>query len=925
MTDTAPDTLAAALALHAAGCSVVSVRADGSKHPRGTWRVYMEQRADERQITRWFADGHPGVGIVCGAVSGNLEMLELEGRAIEEGILEQLIEIITPSGLTDLWTRISTGWLERSPSGGLHFHYRISGAPVPGNTKLAGRLAREEELTDDERDVLERHPRKKIQRGWIETRGERGFVVTAPSHGTVHASGRPYELLAGGPATCPTITADEHRALHALCRMVNAVPADEPTLGANPTPAAHTAPAAPLDDASAWLMSGGGSGDHTEGGVKPGDDFEAKTTWANILGPHGWTAAHTAGRTTYWRRPGKNTPGFSATTGHAADRDRLYVFTTSTEFQTETPYTKFSAHALLNHNGDHSAAARELRRRGYGDRPQHLQPVRPAPSAPSAQPSPTAIDGTAALAPQPHPFTSRAGVDITFEPDAIIAITDAVRGGTIPDTYVRNGELVQVAEVSGDTLNEQQHGLKHTIQGIGPDSLRRLLARHADVYRMKAGKKDEEPSEVPASPTVAICKAVLTETRWPGVQPLANLVGAPVLRPDGTVLQDPGYDLATTFYYAPHSDLPHIPDTPTTQQVADALDFLLSHVIGDFPWASDSDRANYVALLVSPILRSYTGGLMPLGAISAADRGSGKTLLADIIGTLYGATVRPWVSDDDELRKAITAALMGSSAVITFDNVGDTDSVEAPTLAKLLTSPAWDDRVLGRSEQARLTNDRLWLVTGNNIRFGGDIAQRTVLVHLDPQCARPDLRSGFRIPDLDEWLEDPEHRAHLLHCLLLLARAWIVGGAPRADIAMRSFRRWARSLGGFLAFHGIDGFLSNASQLEQQDEEAAAWSGFLTTWLERYGSAPKTSTDLLTSAQVTPGFGVADPWSGTFITRANGTLPTPRGLGMMLASRRGRYFGELVLRGVQDTHKKTWFYHVEIDSKATPTVPEAGA
>lgn len=400
MTDTAPDTLAAALALHAAGCSVVSVRADGSKHPRGTWRIYMEQRADERQITRWFADGHPGVGIVCGAVSGNLEMLELEGRAIEEGILEQLIEIITPSGLTDLWTRISTGWLERSPSGGLHFHYRISGAPVPGNTKLAGRLAREEELTDDERDVLERHPGKKIQRGWIETRGERGFVVTAPSHGTVHASGRPYELLAGGPATCPTITADEHRALHALCRMVNAVRADEPTLGTNPTPAAHTAPAAPLDDASAWLMSGGGSGDHTEGGVKPGDDFEAKTTWANILGPHGWTAAHTAGRTTYWRRPGKNTPGFSATTGHAADRDRLYVFTTSTEFQTETPYTKFSAHALLNHNGDHSAAARELRRRGYGDRPQHLQPVPPAP------PSPTTTGphnhGANALAPQPH-------------------------------------------------------------------------------------------------------------------------------------------------------------------------------------------------------------------------------------------------------------------------------------------------------------------------------------------------------------------------------------------------------------------------------------------------------------------------------------------------------------------------------------------
>lgn len=546
--------------------------------------------------------------------------------------------------------------------------------------------------------------------------------------------------------------------------------------------------------------------------------------------------------------------------------------------------------------------------------PEQQQAPTPAPMAP------------AAAADAPAPAARRHSVDITHEPDAILSLTDAVRGSAIPDTYVRNGELVQVAEVSGDTLSQEQHGLKHVIQGIGPDSLRRLLARHADVYRMKPGRKDEGPQEVPASPTVAVCKAVLTETSWPGLPPLANLVGAPVLRPDGTVLQDPGYDTATAIYYAPHSELPRVPDVPAAEDIDRALEFVLDHVLGDFPWVTDSDRANYVALLISPILRPYIGGLMPLGAISAADRGSGKTLLADVIGSLYGATVRPWVGDDDELRKAITAALMGSSAIITLDNVDDKDSVDAPSLAKLLTSPAWDDRVLGRSEQARLTNDRLWLVTGNNIRFGGDIAQRSVLVQLDPKCPRPDLRTGFRIPDLDEWLEDHDNRARLLHSLLLLCRAWIVGGAPRGDYAMRSFRRWARALGGFLSFHGINGFLDNASQLEQQDEEAAAWSGFLATWHDLYGGTPRTATDLLQSAQqAAGGYGAPDPWAGTFITRANGTLPTPRGLGMMLTSRRGRYFGDLVLRGEQDKHKKTWHYHVERDPKAlADTTPGAG-
>ncbi|WP_227469343.1 hypothetical protein, partial [Actinomyces sp. HMSC065F12] len=83
-------------------------------------------------------------------------------------------------------------------------------------------------------------------------------------------------------------------------------------------------------------------------GDRPGDHYENTTTWNNILTPHGWTPVFTQGNTTYWRRPGKKT-GISATTGHNTDRNRLYVFTTSTEFLPETPYTKFAAYALLNH------------------------------------------------------------------------------------------------------------------------------------------------------------------------------------------------------------------------------------------------------------------------------------------------------------------------------------------------------------------------------------------------------------------------------------------------------------------------------------------------------------------------------------------------------------------------------------------------
>jgi putative DNA primase/helicase len=89
------------------------------------------------------------------------------------------------------------------------------------------------------------------------------------------------------------------------------------------------------------------------------------------------------------------------------DRDRLYVFSTSTEFMAETPYTKFGAHALLNYGGNHSEAARQLRAQGYGT--PAPEPVRHLTAVPNPRP-PTATDGTAALSVAQHP-TAEPGPD----------------------------------------------------------------------------------------------------------------------------------------------------------------------------------------------------------------------------------------------------------------------------------------------------------------------------------------------------------------------------------------------------------------------------------------------------------------------------------------------------------------------------------
>jgi putative DNA primase/helicase len=325
-------TLEAAKELAAAGLSVVPVMTDGTKRPVGRWQEYQNLRASPTKLTEWFHQGSYGVGIITGTISGNLEMSEVEGRGAER--LPEIAQLATDSGMGDLWARLCTGWLEQSPSGGWHWFYKISypeGFKFPGNTKLA-KAANKETLA--------------------ETRSQGGFVVVAPSNGSVHPTGQPWVRVAGGPTTIPTITPDEREAFHSILGTLNEYtpPATQAAFSVTTTPDRD-----PLE------------------GTTPGDDYENKTSWADILGPAGWTKLFTSGRTTYWRRPGKSL-GISATTGNAEDRDRLFVFTSSTEFEQETPYTKFGAYALLNHRGDHAAAASSLRKAGHGTEPQ--RPVR---------------------------------------------------------------------------------------------------------------------------------------------------------------------------------------------------------------------------------------------------------------------------------------------------------------------------------------------------------------------------------------------------------------------------------------------------------------------------------------------------------------------------------------------------------------------
>lgn len=288
-----PTVQEAALSLIDKGFSVIPCNTD--KRPAlKTWKPYMDRQMTAEEAGRFFKNGE-ALGVVCGAVSGNLSCIDFDKPELFSPFLETL-EDIKPDLAEKLVKR-------QTPSGGYHIIYRCEG-PVQGNLKLA--------MSPDGKDTL------------IETRGEGGYFLTAPSPG--------YSVIKHSLMAAPILKTDEVELLHGIASSFNE----------------YADPHRKKEQ-------------HVEiDGTRPGDVFNERTDTRELLESNGWT---TTGRTgpggEHWTRPGKER-GTSATLKDGC----LYVFSSNAGLPTG-PHTSFSIYAHLNHGGDFSAAAKELYSEGF--------------------------------------------------------------------------------------------------------------------------------------------------------------------------------------------------------------------------------------------------------------------------------------------------------------------------------------------------------------------------------------------------------------------------------------------------------------------------------------------------------------------------------------------------------------------------------
>ncbi len=308
--------LDAAHAARAAGLCVLPVAADGSKRPAvSTWKQFQSAPPTDTEFASFNFAQCAGLGVVSGPVSGYRESWDFDCL----DAYDQFVHAAAACGLEDVVRRISTGFENSTPGGGRRWIVGYPREVVWQDVTLARRVGRDSEPAV--KTLIEMPT----------------FAIVTPSHGPTHPSGRPYVQLSGGFGEIATYSAAERTALVALARTCDQMPRPAATVRPSTTSAL---------------------------GTRPGDDYARRTSWGEILQPEGWTAVYDRAEVSYWRRPGK-VHGVSAST-NVGGSDLLYVFSSSTPFASDQSFTKFGAFALLHHENDFAAAARDLARQGYG-------------------------------------------------------------------------------------------------------------------------------------------------------------------------------------------------------------------------------------------------------------------------------------------------------------------------------------------------------------------------------------------------------------------------------------------------------------------------------------------------------------------------------------------------------------------------------
>lgn len=272
-----------------------------------TWKPYQSERIKEDKVGDLFTGANvKGLGIICGAISGGLEVIDVDTKHDTTGSLWEELTALIEDNLPELYNRLV---IAQTKSGGYHIYYRCSS--IAGNLKLSTKINKE---------VL------------IETRGEGGYVIAPPTPG--------YTYIQGEPGNIPTITPEERKILFSISKSFNELEESKPKENTTSVKSNST-------------------------GLSPFTDYNQRGDVIGFMEKKGWKVVYENEKRIAVLRPGTTD---SKTSGNFLKGVRkLYIFSSSTDFITDKGYTPSEVFSLLECNGDLGLTYKRLLELGYGE------------------------------------------------------------------------------------------------------------------------------------------------------------------------------------------------------------------------------------------------------------------------------------------------------------------------------------------------------------------------------------------------------------------------------------------------------------------------------------------------------------------------------------------------------------------------------
>ena len=450
-----------------------------------------------------------------------------------------------------------------------------------------------------------------------------------------------------------------------------------------------------------------------------------------------------------------------------------------------------------------------------------------------------------------------------------------------PCLYQKGGELVIVGNDDGEAMR---------IRKAKPSQLRYLLAKHA------AWTNDDKPSHPPAS--VATC--IVDRGAWEHVRPLRALTTFPVMSSSGALRVVPGYDIETGVLVASDIDL-RVPEVPSQEDARRAVVNLLD-VVQDFPFADDAHRSAWLAALLTPLTRFAHDGNVPIVLVQANAPRVGKTRLVQVISYILTGAESPAITQtkgEDETRKRALPLLREARPMVLVDNVLGTFG--GATTNAITTSRTFEDRVLGGSTTISCENLTTWFITGNNVTLAADTPERCLHIRLHCEDESPNLRAGFRYPNLFAVVK--QRRAELLSAAFIILKAFMQAGMPDEGLpAWGSFESWSSFVRNALVFAGMPDPAVTRHELEANANIETDLKAMLVAGIEELQNARSVSgglraADVLDIVKSLPTDAVPTLRAALQEISSHPSMqPDPKTLSRHLRDAKGRNLRGLILR-----------------------------